>query len=93
MNINNLISNKGLTGYLFLFGRKKEIQCGLYEVNESNNTATIITGRGLDIYNELISQGSDTSDFFSNIEYVKVFNITDIKDFMTDKSLIPIQKA
>jgi hypothetical protein len=93
MNINNLISNKGLTGYLFLFGRKKEIQCSLYEVNESNNTATIITGKGLDIYNELISQGSDTSDFFSNIEYVKVFNIADIKDFMTDKSLIPIQKA
>ena len=92
MNINNLISKKGLIGYLFLFGRKKEIQCGLYEVKESNKTVTIITSKGLDIYNKLMSQGSDTSDFFSNIEYVKEFNLSDIKDFISDKGLKLNQK-
>ena len=87
MDIQNLISKINYTGYLYLTNVKKEKQCVLFSVDEVNKTATFIMRKGMTLFNKLSAEGMDTSEFLSNKEYVEVFSISEIKDFITDKEL------
>ena len=85
MNIEKLISKKDFVGCLYLINDEKEIRCTLHNFDVLNNKATFLTIQGIEIYNRFLSEGKDTTEFLSNEKYVKVFNISDIKDFITAK--------
>jgi hypothetical protein len=87
MDIQNFISKINYTGYLYLTNVEKEKQCVLFCVDEVYKTATFIMRKWMTLFNKLSAEGKDTAEFLSNKEYVEVFSISEIKDFITDKGL------